>query len=275
MSQDNKNVVNFYNKFDEAPRLFVGLGQLEFVRTQEIIQRFIKKAPAVLLDIGGAAGVYSLWLAKLGYEVHLVDPVPRHIKQAEEENVKQSEHPIASLTVGDARKLHFKNDYADAVLLMGPLYHITERRGRLLALKESHRILKKNGVILAAAVSRFASVLDGLHRGFIDDPLFRKIIEQDLKNGQHRNPTDNQDYFTDTFFHHSDELKQELTEASFKNAVVLPVEGIGWVPQDFDERWNDPEKRRYLIDAVRSTENEPSILGLSPHLMGVGWKKLS
>ena len=83
---DNKTekVVKYYSDYDEQARLSSNLGEIEFVRTQNIISRYLKSPPAKVLDVGGAAGRYSCWLAKEGYEVHLLDPVPKHIEQAKE-----------------------------------------------------------------------------------------------------------------------------------------------------------------------------------------------
>ena len=71
----SEKIKSHYEKNNEQQRLFTGVGQLEFERTKELIMRYLSDRPAKILDIGGAAGVYSLWLAKMRHEVHLVDPV--------------------------------------------------------------------------------------------------------------------------------------------------------------------------------------------------------
>ena len=82
------------------------------------------------------------WLAAGGYDVHLVDPVPRHVEQALAASAPQPDHPLASAAVGDARSLPHGQGTADAVLLMGPLYHLPAREQRLAALREALRVLK-------------------------------------------------------------------------------------------------------------------------------------
>jgi ubiquinone/menaquinone biosynthesis C-methylase UbiE len=108
----------------------------------------------VILDIGGGAGVYSFWLAAMGYSVHLVDAMPLHIEQARQVASQPGTPPLACLSVGDARRLDFRDEIADAVLLMGPLYHLTERDDRLLALREAHRVLCPGGMVCAVGISR-------------------------------------------------------------------------------------------------------------------------
>jgi len=266
------DVVRHYGQVSEEGRLSMGYGPLELARTQELIGRHLPAPPAVVLDVGGAAGVYSCWLASLGYEVHLIDPVPKHIEQARQAAARQSAHPVASLRVGDARHLPGADSSVDAVLLMGPLYHLTEPQDRTAALPEARRVLRPGGLLFGAAICRFASLLDSLDRGFMDDPRFIPILERDLEDGRHRNATDNPDYFTDAFFHLPDELRAEVTQAGFSVLELLAVEGPGWLASDFERRWADPERRQRLLGVIRKIEREPCLLGLSQHLLVVAAK---
>ncbi|MDZ8225639.1 MULTISPECIES: class I SAM-dependent methyltransferase [unclassified Nostoc] len=256
----------------EQKRLSKGAGLLELVRSQELISRYLPPPPAVIFDVGGGAGVYSFWLAQQGYEVHLIDAVPLHIEQARHLSQAQPEYPLASLAVGDARQLNRADNSVDAVLLLGPLYHLTERTDRIIALREAHRILKTGGFVFAAGVSRFASTLDGLFRGHLDDPEFVEIVKQDLIDGQHRNPNNHPRYFTKTFFHHSEELRAEVKEAGLHSEKILAIEGPGWLLQNFEEHWNELGRRDRLLEAIRWLETEPSILGMSAHIMAVARK---
>jgi SAM-dependent methyltransferase len=232
----------------------------------EVVQRHLPPPPCDVLDVGGAAGVYSAWLGSLGYRTHLIDAVPRHVRQARQD----ARISVAELV--DARQLARPDDSVDAVLLMGPLYHLTERADRLQALAEARRVLHPGGFLFAAAISRFASLLDSLARGFIDDPRFVAILEEDLRTGQHRNTTGEPDYFTTAFFHHPDEFKAEVAGAGFTLTDLVAVEGPGWLAPGFDERWADPARRKQLLDLVRLVEHEPSLIGFSPHLLAVAKK---
>jgi ubiquinone/menaquinone biosynthesis C-methylase UbiE len=223
-----------------------------------------------VLDVGGAAGVHALPLAAAGYEVHLLDPVPRHLEQAREASAGQPDHPLASVDTGDARRLHHPAASFDAVLLLGPLYHLTERADRRDALREAHRVLKPGGVVLAAAISRFASMLDGLFRKQIHEPVFAGIVDGDLRDGVHRNPDGRLEWFTTAYFHRPDELRDEIVEAGFEVRALVGLEGPLWLMPDLADRLADPGTARRLLDLVGAIEEEPSILGLSAHLLAAG-----
>lgn len=257
-----------YSSGYEADRLSAGSARLEFTRTQDILGRYLPRPPAAILDIGGGPGAYGHWLADQGYEVHLVDAIPLHVEQAKNREGSR----IASATVGDARRLQREDDSVDAALLMGPLYHLTERSDRIRSLKEAARVLKRGAMLCAVGISRFASSMDGLRKGFLDDPSFQRIVEQDLRDGQHRNPGDHPFYFTTAFFHHPDELKTEVQESGLRYEVTLGIEGPGWLLQNFDHHWQDVARRGRLLDLLRRLEAEPSLVGVSAHIMAIARK---
>jgi SAM-dependent methyltransferase len=260
-------VLAYYARGREAARLDEGHGVLEQARTRELLERFVPPAPARVLDVGGGAGAYAVWLASRGYRVALVDAVPLHVVHALEAAARAGQ-TLESARVADARRLDEPDAAFDAVLLLGPLYHLTARPDRLRALREGARVLRPGGVLVAAAVSRFASLLAGLAEDLLGDPAYRAITEADLRDGQHRNPTD-RDYFTTAFFHHPDELREELAEAGLGVEAILGVEGPGWMWPDLAERWADAARRRTLLEVARVIEAEPSLLGLHAHVLGV------
>src|SRR4051794_18587238 len=180
-------VQSYYAAVPESDRLTTW-GRLEAERTRELLGRFLPPAPATVLDVGGAEGAYALPLAAAGYTVRLLDPAPVHIEAARAASATQPGTPLASAEIGDARELPYADNSADAVLLLGPLYHLTDQRDRLKALDEALRVLRPGGVLFAAAISRFASSVDGVRAGLYADPVFNTMIEGGLRDGVHRNP---------------------------------------------------------------------------------------
>jgi len=156
-------------------------------------------------------------------------------------------------------------------MIMGPLYHLPSATDRLTALREAHRVLAPAGIVVAAAISRYASALDGLSRKVLD-PAFLRIRDQDLIDGQHRNPTDTLNYFTTAYFHRPEDLRGELARAGFAEVEVMGVEGVAWIFADFEARWADEALRQDILNVARALEAEPSMVGVSAHLLGIGRK---
>jgi ubiquinone/menaquinone biosynthesis C-methylase UbiE len=264
-------ILAHYEEGLERDRLLRGgAGRLEYLRTRELLARYLPPPPVTVLDVGGGAGVYALPLAREGYSVHLIDPVPLHVDQAREASALQRDAPLTSAEVGDARRLAWDDDSVEAVLILGPLYHLTSKEDRLQALREAYRVVRPGGVLAAAAISRFASTYDGLLRGFLEDPGFEEIVERDVREGQHRNPTGRLKWFTTAYFHHPEELRDEVIEAGFVVETLVGIEGPGWVLPDLDSWLKDPPRRSRLLEAVRRVEKEPSLLGASAHILLVG-----
>lgn len=246
---------------------------LEAARTRQLIEELAPAPPGVVLDIGGAAGAYSYWLAGRGYTVHLIDASPRLVAEAQRRAAAGS--ALASYRVGDARALEFADGTANIVLLLGPLYHLTEAGARARALAEARRVLIPGGWLFAAVISRWASALDGLARDLFQDPRFAAIVRQDLDDGQHRNPTDRLDYFTSAYFHRPDAVLAELEAAGFAEHRVYGIEGPGWLMPDVEERMNDPRRRADVLYVARSIQSEPSMLGVSAHLLAVARRPIA
>lgn len=218
--------------------------------------------------MGGAAGAYTFWLGSLGYEAHLMDPVPRLVDVAREMN-RAAEHPLASAEVGDARSLPYDDSSSDCVLLLGPLYHLTDRQDRARAIAEAARVLKPGGVLFAACITRWASLFDGVAQDYLSDPAFVELMEEDLRTGQHRNPTGQLQYFTSASLHTPEEFEDELGSSGFSVEGIFGLEGPATLLADFEERWSNERTRADLMRAAEAIEEEPSLRGLSPHLLGV------
>jgi ubiquinone/menaquinone biosynthesis C-methylase UbiE len=266
-----RDVVEYYERYAEESRLQQGPSQLELERTREILNRVLPAPPARVVDVGGAAGVYSAWLAASGYDVRLLDASPRLVAEARKRNTALV-HKITALDVGDARALPYDSGSADAVLVMGPLYHLPSPDDRVATLREAMRVLVPGGVVAVAAISRFASALDGVARARGGDPAFVRMRDRDLVDGQHRNDTSRDDYFTTAYFHRPEELQGELAGVGFLDARVLGVEGPAWLVAEFDARWADPVLRGDMMAVARAVEAEPAMLGVSAHLLGIGRK---
>ena len=257
--------VEAYNQHGgERFRLEGPQGQLELVRTQEILRRHLPTTAATVADIGGGAGQYSVWLAEGGYRVLHRDLMALHVEQATALAAKRG--VALEAAVGDARALDIGDASVDAVLMLGPLYHLPDRSDRITALREARRIVRPGGSVFLAAISRWAPLLDGIvvKRIYRDYPEALALLEVVESSGV-LPPLFPGDF--SGFCHRPDELSAEATEAGLECLDLVSVEGLAFALMDLDRRWADPADRERILDAARRIERVPELLGLGPHLL--------
>ncbi len=258
------DILEYYGLGKERGRLDAGYGPLERERTREVLSRDLPPPPADVADVGGGAGVHALWLASLGYSVHLRDPVPLHVEQARIA-AQEAGFDLASVGIGDARTLDLEDGSVGVALLLGPLYHLQEASDRCKAIEEARRILRGGGLLAVAAISRWAPILDGLKLGLLEDEGHLRVLDEAQETGRFDPPP--QSGFTKAYLHRPEELREEVASAGFEMLDLVGVEGVGFALSDFAERWADPRKRAALLEGARRIEGVPELLGLSPHLL--------
>ncbi|MGW4460831.1 class I SAM-dependent methyltransferase [Micromonospora sp. NPDC004704] len=256
-------VMDYYRRGGERDRLADGQGRLEYLRTWDVLTRVLPGAPAEVLDVGGATGVYAGPLAEAGYRVHVVDPVPEHV-------VAAASRPGVTAEVGDARELPVPDASVDAVLLLGPLYHLLEREQRVSAWREAKRAVRPGGVVVAAMICRWASMFDGFVHGYYDDPSFRELVEGVLVDGVHRNVDPEKSFFTSAYFHDPAEVAGEVTDSGLVVERAVAVEGPLWqAGPRLAGILADPDRTELMLDMLRRVEEEPTLLGASSHFLAV------
>ena len=119
-SPKREDIAKHYESGYEEHRLNTDSGELDRERSRELLQRFLPPAPATILDVGGGPGGHACWLAKQGYEVHLIDVTALHVELAKAASHRQPDAPLASATVGDACSLSWRAESVDAVLQNRP-----------------------------------------------------------------------------------------------------------------------------------------------------------
>lgn len=251
----------YYARDEERDRLSMGVGRVEFLRTVEVISRTLPASPAVVADIGGGPGRYTEWLVDAGHTVIHRDVVARHVEQVRALHAHQ-----VDAKVGDARNLDLPDDSADAVLLLGPLYHLEDPADRMKALSESRRVVRSGGVVYVAAISRWAARLHGmlLERVHLKYPAILDMVDEMEATGEMRPVHDNS---FNGYAHTPEGLREELQRSGLILESLVALEGISFALCDLDQRLSDAGERDLLLDTLRAVEQVPDLVGLGPHLL--------
>jgi SAM-dependent methyltransferase len=251
----------------ERERLDSPRGIIEFERTKDILGRYLPPSPASIADIGGGPGRYTLWLAERGYRVDHRDLVELHVQQLLD---ALAGHPDLAIdtAIGDARQLDLPDASVDAVLLLGPLYHLPQRQDRVQVLAEAKRIARPGGLVFAAAISRWAARLDAI----IAQKIYERIPESlddllELERTGRMKPL-----FPGSFTgysHRPRQLHAEAHDAGLQVLSVVGIENVSFLLADLAERVAEPRALQVLLDSARALESVPELLGVSPHLLAV------
>jgi SAM-dependent methyltransferase len=257
----------YYARDEERDRLGQGLGRVEFARTTAILERTLPPPGAVIADIGGGPGRYTDWLVDAGYHVIHRDLVAHHVDQ-----VRRRHGAAVDTAVGDARALDLADESVDAVLILGPLYHLEDKSDRRRALREVHRIVRRGGVVYAAAISRWAPRLHGMlvQRIHLVYPMMAEVID-DVERTGYMPPVHESSF--NGYAHTPDELREEISAANFALESLVSVENIAFVLADVDDRMDDPHERALLLDTLRAVESVPDLLGVGPHFIATARKE--
>ncbi|WP_449437156.1 class I SAM-dependent methyltransferase [Pedobacter steynii] len=254
-------VADFYNTSNEDTRLQTGLGPLEFERNKILIQQYINGERLRIADIGGGTGHYSSWLASLGHEVVLVDPVPRHIEKA------KGKPGRFRAVLGEARDLPLESCKYDVVILHGPLYHLQDQNDRLLAIREARRVLRPGGLVLGFAITHSASTLASLNNGLFHDSRVFQMCRHELLTGDHHAPEGLNGVLSMAYYHRPFDLQHEFKQVGFYVEGLHAVEGMAWMDSNFFQSWYDAERKERLLELIRLTDEDEALLCLSPHVM--------
>ena len=268
MTDNIEDIRSYYEDPECGEDSRLGRHQLERDITLRYLNDYLP-ATGRILEIGAATGGYTAWLAKRGYDVTAVDLSESLIQQCRERLSKMDGAGNVSCFVADARDLSSVpgTDF-DAVLLMGPLYHLVLRENRLKALHESVGRLKPGGVLISALISRFGllgDLLRNVPEWIENQEEVRSVIERG-HDPEGPAPGGFHGYFVRV-----DEIVPLHEEAGVRTTLVAGVEPV--ISAD-DESYNrlEGDQRELWLDLLYELSREPSIAASSRHLLYVGRK---
>lgn len=173
---NEKELITYYNKFNEDKRLTTKHGQVEFLTAVKYIEKYLKKNNKII-DIGAGTGAYSIYFHDLGYDVTSVELVKHNIR------VIEKKRPDIKTYNGNALDLSkFDDNSFDIVLLFGPMYHLINMEDKVKALNEAKRIVKSTGYIfISYCMNEYAVITHGVKEGFLKESIYNKELDNEFK----------------------------------------------------------------------------------------------
>ena len=269
MTDDISDIATFYDKDPQKEHHRLEEHQLEFDLTWRFLDAYLP-SQGEILEIGAGTGHYTLGLVQRGYAVTAVDLSEENLKACRAYLAQAGVEDKAQYILEDARYLQNvpEKEY-DAVLMMGPLYHLVEESDRKMALREAHAHLRLGGVIFSAFISRYGIWGDILknapelldHKKEVISVLTRGRDPEDWPKGGFRG-----------YFAKVAEIAPLHEALGFETLKVVGVEPC--ISAD-DESYNklEGERRKLFLDLFYKISAEPSIVGASSHLLYIGRKK--
>jgi S-adenosylmethionine-dependent methyltransferase len=269
MIDDVSDIAAFYDSDPRKEHLRLEREQLEYDLTWRYLERYLPSRASVL-EVGAGTGRYTLELARRGYKTTAVDLSAANIAACRQNLAAAGLEKQVRLLVADGRDLHAVTERNfEAVLLMGPLYHLIESADRLLALKEAYDRLREGGLIFSALLSRYGTIADMLknHPGWIED---QADVHSLLERG--KRPDEYPGGGFRGYFVQTSEIAPLHEAGGFETMVVAGVEPA--ISAD-DASYNNLQgkQRRLWLDLLYEISTEKSILGASRHLLYIGRKK--
>jgi len=267
---DISDIQSYYDDALESELVRLERHQLERDITWRYMETYLPPSGTVL-DVGTGAGAYTLELARRGYTVTAIDLSGRLIdlcrKRVQDEGLEKN----VRFLIADARDLSdIKDDTFDAVLLMGPLYHLVIEEDRKTALREAFNRLKPGGVMLSSFISRYGilgDVLKTIPEVIENQAAVRSLMEKG------RDPDGMPVRGFRGYFARLSEITPLHEEIGFRTLVVAGVEPA--ISAD-DESYNRLEgtRRKLWLDLMYEISTEESIIAASRHLLYIGVKEV-
>ena len=251
---NEKNLNDYYNKFNEDKRLKTRHGYVEYTVTMKYIDEVLKNYEnPKILDLGAGCGAYSIPLSKY-YDVTALELVKHNLKVIEKnsKNIK--------LIHGNATNLSMLNDNTyDVILIFGPMYHLISKEEKIKWLMEAKRVLKTNGTILISYIMNEYAII---RHGFKDRHILK---EMDRIDDSFHIISKEDDLYSYVRIEDIDELNK-LT--NLKRVKIISQDSLVNYLREYINKLSDEEFNLFIKYQLSICERY-EILGLSAHVLDI------
>lgn len=254
---NEKNLIEYYNKFNENKRLDRRHGIVEYTTAMKYIKRYLKKFKnPQIIDIGAGTGKYSIELANMGYNVTAVELVKHNLMTIKENSTK------VNTILGNAINLKkIKDNSYDMVILFGPMYHLISDEDKIKALNEAKRITKPNGYIF---ISYYMNEYAIIKHGFMEKKI-KESIKNDLVDKNFHITPKNTDLYSMVRL---EDINKYKNIVGLKRVKILSQDG----PTDYIRKYIndlDDEEFSIYINYHLSICERKELLGSSSHILDI------
>lgn len=267
-----ERVIEYYSRFDEWGRL--DREPLEFTINWHYMKHYLPSSGRVL-DNGAGPGKYAMALAEQGYQVTLSDLTPRLVETAREKATERGlMERFGGFHVLNATNLNGLPDESfDAALMLGPLYHLQREEERIRTVRELFRVTKQEGMVFVAFQSRVRMTVMSLQFPEHWKPNnTMDAIDQLRRTGifNHADPG----RFTGAYYFNIDAIKPFMESHGFETIDLIGSSSVGGLlSREQLQAWEDKGESEKLLNALIDIARDPSILGISSHLLYIGKRK--
>jgi SAM-dependent methyltransferase len=245
----------------------------EFENTTDYLDEYLPESGRVL-DVGGAAGRYAIWLAERGYDVTLADLSAVQLDVAREKVREHGVEDRVEVECADVRALPYADDAFDATCCLGgPLSHVVEAEEREGAVRELQRVTQPGGPVFASVMG-FVAVVQNLIKSAPEFPQGVRQLSDLVETGTYdpdlvaKHGIEDPSFVACHFFR-ADELRDLLETNGIEVAVVAGLEGPASNYDEEVEGASEADQER-IREVVRQVREDPTFADLSNHILAVG-----
>ena len=254
---NEKNLIKYYNKFNEDKRLTRRHGIVEYEVAMKYIHKYLKDMNnPKILDVGSGTGIYSISLFNEGYDVTAVELIKHNLM-----TLKAKNKLIKTYKANATNLYMFDDKVFDMVLLFGPMYHLISKKEKLRALKEAKRVLKDDGILL---ISYYMNDYAIIKHGFMENTILKSLKDNKVNDNFNIISKEDDLYSYITL----DEIEDLNRISNLKRIKIIAQDGLTDYLRPYINKLNEEEFKLYIKYHLSICEKK-EFLGTTSHILDI------